>query len=429
MIVLLLSHCTDDRKNMSMLTSLVGIIVLLAIAILMSDNRRAINFRTFGSAIGALLAVGTFFLYLPIETSFVVNISNAFDSLIFYGHQGTHFLFGDLVNDSKIGLGFIFAFRILPLIIFFSALVSVLFYLGIMQLIINVVGGILKKILGISRAEALSATANIFVGYIEAPLIVRPFLSQMTQSELFSVMVVGMASISGSALVAFSLLNVPIEYLIAASIMSAPSGLLVAKIIKPETDTLSDKVTTCINSDCDDFINIFEAAASGASSGLQLALNVGAVLLAFIGLIALLNGVVGYIGHGVGVDNLTIELILGYIFSPIAFLIGVPWDEAHITGSLIGQKLVFNALFAYQNLSPYLVDVNTLYMSEKAKVVTIFALCGFANLPSIAVLIGGLGNLVPNRRSDIVRMGMKALMAATLANLISAGVAGLFFSQ
>ncbi|MGO3798926.1 MAG: NupC/NupG family nucleoside CNT transporter, partial [Vibrio casei] len=324
--------------------------------------------------------------------------------------------------------GFIFAFKVLPTIIFFSALISVLYYLGIMQLVIKVLGGALHKALGTSRAESMSATANIFVGQTEAPLVVRPFVPKMTQSELFAVMCGGLASVAGGVMAGYAAMGVPLEYLIAASFMAAPGGLLFAKIMKPETDEPIDQLENIDQAGEDKPANVIDAAASGASSGLQLALNVGAMLLAFVGLIALINGILGGVGGWFDMPHLTLELILGWLFAPLAFLIGVPWSEATLAGSFIGQKVVVNEFVAYLNFTPYLQDGAAVVLSEKTKAIISFALCGFANLSSIAILLGGLGSLAPNRRKDIARMGMKAVAAGTLSNLMAATIAGFFLT-
>jgi CNT family concentrative nucleoside transporter len=299
-----------------------------------------------------------------------------------------------------------------------------------MQLIINTLGRGFRAVLGTSRAESLSATANIFVGQTEAPLVVKPYIRSMTQSELFAVMVGGLASVAGSVLAGYASLGVPVEYLIAASFMAAPGGLLFAKLIRPETDTPVEVLSDAdLQIDAEDQpVNVIDAAATGASSGLKLALNVGAMLLAFVGLIALLNGIFGGVGGWFGFPELTLELILGYVFAPLAFLIGVPWSEAFVAGSFIGQKLVVNEFVAYLDFAPYLTDAAPMLLSEKTKAIVSFALCGFANLSSIAILLGGLGSLAPSRRKDIARMGLQAVLAATLSNLMSATIAGLFLS-
>ncbi|KGK22661.1 nucleoside transporter NupC [Vibrio navarrensis] len=419
---------------MSLFMSLVGMAVLLGIALLLSDNRKAINLRTVGGAFAIQFIIGGFVLYVPWGRDLLAGFSAGVQSVIDFGKDGTGFLFGSLVNFSVDGIGFIFAFQVLPTLIFFSALISVLYYIGVMQWVIKILGGGLQKALGTSRAESMSAAANIFVGQTEAPLVVRPFVPHMTQSELFAVMCGGLASVAGGVLAGYASMGVPLEYLVAASFMAAPGGLLFAKIIKPEVDTPKEDLGAEIDGGDDKPANVIDAAAGGASVGLQLALNVGAMLLAFIGLIALINGILGGVGGWFGMPELTLEIILGYIFSPLAFLIGVPWEEATLAGSFIGQKLVVNEFVAYLNFVPYVgenaqvVAATGAVMSTKTTAIISFALCGFANLSSIAILLGGLGGLAPNRRHDIARMGVKAVAAGTLSNLMAATIAGFFLS-
>lgn len=419
---------------MSLLMSLVGIVVLIAIAILLSDNRKAINFRMVGGAFAIQFSLGAFVLYIPWGRDLLAGFSAGVANVIDYGKDGIDFLFGSLVNSSVDGIGFIFAFQVLPTLIFFSALISVLYYIGIMQWLIKVLGGGLHKVLGTSRAESMSAAANIFVGQTEAPLVVRPFVPKMTQSELFAIMCGGLASVAGSVLAGYASMGIPLEYLVAASFMAAPGGLLFAKIIKPETDTPDDKMSDKMDGDDDKPTNVFDAAAGGVSVGLQLALNVGAMLLAFVGLIALINGILSGIGSWVGFEGLTLEWILSKVFSPLAFIIGVPWAEADIAGSFIGQKIVVNEFVAYLNFVPFvgenaqIVEATGQVMSTKTQAIISFALCGFANLSSIAILLGGLGGIAPNRRHDIARMGLQAVIAGTLSNLMAATIAGFFLS-
>ena len=423
---------------MSLFMSLVGMAVLLGIALLLSDNRKAINLRTVGGAFAIQFILGAFVLYVPWGRDLLNGFSTGVSNVINYGNDGSSFLFGGLVSDKMFevfgGGGFIFAFRVLPTLIFFSALISVLYYIGLMQWVIKILGGALQKALGTSRAESMSAAANIFVGQTEAPLVVRPFVPKMTQSELFAVMCGGLASVAGGVLAGYASMGVPLEYLVAASFMAAPGGLLFAKIIKPETEQANEDLGADIDGGDDKPANVIDAAAGGASVGLQLALNVGAMLLAFIGLIALINGILGGVGGWFGMPELTLEILLGYLFSPLAFLIGVPWAEATVAGSFIGQKLVVNEFVAYLNFVPYVgenaqvVAATGQVMSEKTQAIIAFALCGFANLSSIAILLGGLGGLAPNRRHDIARMGVKAVCAGTLSNLMAATIAGFFLS-
>lgn len=413
---------------MSLVMSIVGMFVLIAIAVLLSDNRKAINLRTVGGAFAIQFLLGAFVLYVPWGKDVLSAMTNGVQYVIDFGNEGIGFLFGNLVNFSVEGVGFIFAFKVLPTIIFFSALISVLYYVGIMQLVIKVLGGALQKALGTSRAESMSATANIFVGQTEAPLVVRPFVPKMTKSELFAVMCGGLASVAGGVMAGYAAMGVPLEYLIAASFMAAPGGLLFAKLIKPETGEPIDQLDDIEQADEDKPANVIDAAANGASSGLQLALNVGAMLLAFVGLIALVNGALGGIGNWFGMPELSMELILGYLFAPLAWLIGVPWSEATIAGTFIGQKTILNEFVAYSNFAPYLAEGAQVVLSEKTKAIISFALCGFANLSSIAILLGGLGGLAPARRSEIASMGMKAIAAGTLSNLMAATIAGFFLT-
>lgn len=424
---------------MQLIMGLVGMVSLLLIAVLLSSNRRAIKLRTVGWAFVIQVAIGALVLYVPAGRSVLLAMSEGVASVIAYGNQGISFLFGGLVSDKMFevfgGGGFVFALRVLPVIVFFSSLIAVLYYLGVMQLVIRVLGGGLQKLLGTSRTESLSATANIFVGQTEAPLVVRPYIARMTRSELFAVMCGGLASVAGSVLAGYAQMGVPLEYLIAASFMAAPGGLLFAKLMLPETEKPHDSPEDSALAQADDKpANVLDAAASGAASGMQLALNVGAMLLAFVALIALLNGILSGIGGWFDFPQLTLELILGYLFSPIAFLIGVPWEEAMVAGSFIGQKLIVNEFVAYLNFGAYLkpdVEVAAAGMqvlSDHTKAIISFALCGFANLSSIAILIGGLGSMAPNRRHDIASLGIKAVIAGTLSNLMSASIAGVFLA-
>ena len=409
--------------------SFMGMFVLIGIALLLSKNRKAIRLRTVIGAFALQFLFGAFVLYIPFAKKTLLFISDGVAQVIAFGDDGINFLFGDLT--ATLNYGFIFALRVLPVIIFFSALISVLYYVGIMKWVINILGGALSKLLGTSHTESLSATANIFVGQTEAPLVVRPFIKTMTKSELFAVMCGGLASVAGSVLAGYASMGVPLEYLISASFMAAPGGLLFAKLIMPETEESIyklDQLSEDEDSD-DEPVNVIDAAASGAGSGLKLALNVGAMLLAFVGLIALVNGIFGGIGGWLfDMPELTLELILGYIFSPLAFLIGVPWHEANTVGSFIGQKLVVNEFVAYLEFMPYLTEETTLILSEKSKAIVSFALCGFANFSSIAILLGGLGGIAPSRRAEIAKFGLLAVAAGTLSNLMSATIAGLFLS-
>ena len=412
--------------ELSALRGLLGIGILLAIAVFLSKNRQAINFRTVAWAFALQLFLGAFVLYIPFGKDVLTSITGGVQQVIDSAKVGITFIFGGLGSDEMFsnGVGFVFAVRVLPVIIFFSSLIAVLYYLGVMQWVVKIIGGGLQKLLGTSKPESLSATANIFVGQTEAPLVIRPYIAGMTQSELFAIMVGGLASVAGSILAGYAGLGVDLKYLIAASFMAAPGGLLMAKIIVPEMEPEKLAQEDSITEDTGEKpSNVIDAAASGAASGLKLAANVGAMLLAFIALIALLNTLVGGVASLLGFEGITIEWLLGYVFAPIAYVIGVPSEEMLHAGSFIGQKIVVNEFFAYVNF----VEIkDTLSVSTQA--IVTFALCGFANLSSIAILLGGIGSMAPSRRPDIAKLGMKAMLAATLANLMSAAIAGVFLA-
>ncbi|HWO74928.1 MAG TPA: NupC/NupG family nucleoside CNT transporter [Bacillus sp. (in: firmicutes)] len=393
-----------------------GIVVLLLIAFLFSIAKTKIKLRTILG--GLLLQILIAYSVLKWEWGRMVFnwLTNRVNEIVDAAADGIAFLFGPILPEN----GVIFAFQVLPVVIFFSALISVLYYIKVMQLFIKFIGGGLAKLLGTRKAESMSAAANIFVGQTEAPLVVRPFLSHMTASELFAVMTGGLASVAGSTLIGYSLLGVPLEYLLAASFMAAPAGLIMAKIFVPETESRDEPNEYEMEVDKES-VNVIDAAARGASVGLQLALNIGAMLLAFIGLIAVINYFLGNIGELFGFEGLTLELILGYIFSPIAFVIGVPWNEAVEAGNYIGQKLILNEFVAYSNFAPEIPN-----LSSKAVAIISFALCGFANISSLAIILGGLGSLAPGRRDDLARMGVRAIIAGSLASLLSGAIAGMF---
>jgi CNT family concentrative nucleoside transporter len=412
--------------DLGALRGLLGIVILLAIAYALSSGKKSINLRTVGFAFTIQILLGAFVLYVPFGKDVLLSMTNGVQSVIDSAKVGINFLFGGLGTDAMFenGVGFVFAVRVLPNIIFFSSLIAVLYYLGIMQWVIKIIGGGLQKLLKTSKPESLSATANIFVGQTEAPLIIRPYIKTMTQSELFAIMVGGLASVAGSILAGYAGLGIELKYLIAASFMAAPGGLLMAKIICPETE--HDKIVNKAvdyDDENDRPTNVIDAAASGAASGLKLAVNVGAMLLAFIALIALLNTIVGGLFGLFGYEDITIEFFLGYLFAPFAFVIGVPANEMLQAGSFIGQKIIVNEFFAYVNF----IEIKDT-LSPATQAIVTFALCGFANLSSIAILLGGIGSMAPSRRHDIARLGLRAMLAATLANLMSAAIAGIFIS-
>jgi len=406
---------------MTALVTLLGICVLFVLALLLSNNRRAINLRTVTLAFALQVAMAALILYVPGGERALGAVSNAVQHVIDYANVGIVFLFGEL-GRRKAGTITV-AFHVLPVIVFFAALMSTLYYLGIMQRVVSIVGGWVHKLLRTSQTESMSAVANIFLGHTEAPLVVRPYLATTTESEMFAIMTVGCATIAGAVMAGYAAMGIDLRYLITASFMGAPGGLLMAKIVLPETHFREIRVDYVHVSEPTRPINIFEAIANGARDGLMLALNVGAMLLAFVAMIALLNGIIGWIGGLFGVESLTFEQILGVLLAPLAWLCGVPWADAHQAGSLIGQKFVVNEFVAYVNLAA-IKDT----LAPQTQVIVTFALCGFANLTSIAILLGGLGSLVPERRQDIARLGLRSVLAASLANLMSATLAGLFTS-
>lgn len=409
----------------SSLLSVVGMAVLFLIAWVFSGNKRAINYRTIVSAFVIQVALGALALYVPLGREILQGLASGIQSVIGYGYEGVRFLFGNLAPNAKgdqgIG-GFIFAINVLAIIIFFASLISLLYYLKIMPLVINLIGGALQKCLGTSKAESMSAAANIFVAHTEVPLVIKPYLKSMSDSEIFAVMCVGMASVAGPVLAGYASMGIPLPYLIAASFMSAPGGLLFAKIIYPQNETTSSHADVS----AEEHVNIIEAIANGASTGLHLALHVGAMLLAFVGMLALINGLLGVVGGFLGMEHLSLGVVLGTLLKPLAFMLGIPWSQAGIAGEIIGIKIALNEFVGYMQLLPYLGDNPPLILSEKTKAIITFALCGFANLSSVAMLIGGLGSLVPKKKDFIARLALKAVLVGTLSNFMSATIAGLF---
>lgn len=519
---------------MDVLWGLGGMVVILAIAVLFSADRRRISVRTVGLALAIQVIFGVLVLYVPAGKTVLGAMTEAVQAVINSSRAGIDFLFGPILPDE----GSVFAFQVLPVIVFFASLTAVLYHLGILQWVVRIIGGGLAKLLGTTRPESMNAAANIFVGQTEAPLVIRPYISGMTRSELFAVMAGGLTTVAGSVLVGYSLLGANLDYLIAASFMAAPAALMMAKILVPagaledagataevagsgerrattgadgrrgprgglvarfvaggsrgatsaataelaRRRSAPDRVGTISDDDVrdgwshddardgwshddardgwsDDGVpergdgtgsarrarsvttdtaapdggsetrpgsdeeeggptNVIDAAAKGASDGLSLALNVGAMLLAFIALIALANLVLGAVGGLFGVE-LTIQQLLGYVFAPIMFVVGVPWAEAVDAGSFLGQKVVLNEFVAFSDFAPRAEE-----FSAKTQAIVTFALTGFANLGSLAILIGGLGGIAPDRRSDIARLGMLAVLAGTLGNLMSAAIAG-----
>ncbi|MDH7640075.1 NupC/NupG family nucleoside CNT transporter [Sphingomonas oryzagri] len=408
------------------LTGIAGIVVILLIAYAFSADRRAIRPRVVGAAFALQAAIAVLVLYVPAGRWVLEQMSGGVSDLLGYANAGTQFLFGKLATDP---LGQMFAIQALPVIIFFAALVSILYHVGIMQLVVRWIGGGIEKVIGVSKVESLCAAANIFVGQSESPLVIRPYLAGLSQAQVFAVMTSGMAGVAGTILAAYASMGIKIDYLLAASFMSAPGGLLMAKIIMPDPRTAAemdiadeDVVIAEATHDEEKPANIIMAAAQGAQTGVRLAVAVGAMVLAFVALVALANGLLTGVGHWFGIEDLTFQRLLGYAFAPVMFLLNVPWHEAGIAGGLFGEKIVLNEFVAYISLG------KDTQLSPHTVAVVTFALCGFANFSSIAIQMAVTGNLAPNQRPTIAKLGLRALLSGSLANLMSAAFAGLLLS-
>ncbi len=403
---------------------LIGIVVILAMAVLVSTNRRAIRLRTMVAALALQAALAALVLYLPAGRAALSAMSNGVQALINFSSDGITMVFGPLAND----VGFSFAVNVLPIIIFFSALMSVLYHIGVMQPIVNWGGGLLRLLLGTGRVESLTAAANVFVGQTEAPLVVRPYLGQISNPQLFAIMTTGMASVSGSVLAAYAQMGIDIDYLLAASFMSAPGGLLMAKIIMPDEkaprqtqDEPAHVAATNPEPEAARHSNVIMAAATGAQDGLILAASIGAMLIAFVSLIALLNGALGALGGLAGFEDISLQRLLGFVFAPVMWLLDVPWSEARQAGAAFGEKLILNEFVAFLHLGEIRET-----LSPRTVAITTFALCGFANLSSIGILMAALNTLTPKRAPDMARYGLHVVAAGSLSNLMSAALASLF---
>ncbi|EPN4405993.1 TPA: NupC/NupG family nucleoside CNT transporter [Escherichia coli] len=412
---------------MDIMRSIVGMAVLLIIAFLLSVNKKYISLRTTGAALVLQIAIGGIMLYFPPGKWLVEQAALGVHKIMSYSDAGSAFIFGSLVGDKMDvlfdGAGFIFAFRVLPAIIFVTALISLLYYIRVMGGLIRILGGIFQKALNISKVESFVAVTTIFLGQNEIPAIVKPFINRLNRNELFTVICSGMASIAGSMMIGYAGMGVPIDYLLAASLMAIPGGILFARILSPATE--ESKVTFENLSFTDTPPkSVIEAVASGAMTGLKIAVGVATVVMTFVAIIALINGIIGGIGGWFGYGNITLEGIFGWILAPLAWIMGVDWADASLAGSLIGQKLAINEFVAYLNLSPYLQPGSTL--DVKTTAIISFALCGFANFGSIGVVVGAFSAISPQRAPEIAQLGMRALAAATLSNLMSATIAGFF---
>ncbi len=437
------------------LVGIAGIAVILGIAVLISTDRRAIRLRVVGAAFALQSLIAVIVLYWGPGRAALATASGGVAALLGYSQRGTEFLFGNLASPAVGGTSF--AIAALPVIIFFASLVSILYYLGVMQLIVRWVGGAIEWVIGTSKVESLCAAANIFVGQSESPLVIRPYLAGLTPPQLFTVMTSGMAGVAGTILAAYASMGIRIEYLLAASFMAAPGGILMAKIIMPDrTVPPEGELALGDQPDGDRVIHLAEhrisgqgpaallpegtpgepmpeathdeekpanlimAAAQGAQTGVRLAVAVGAMVLAFVALVALANGLLGGVGRWFGIADLSFQGLLGYVFAPVMFLLNIPWSEAGIAGGLFGQKIVLNEFVAYIDLGK-----QAAVLSPRTVAVVTFALCGFANFSSIAIQMAVTGSLAPNQRPMIAKLGIRALIAGSLANLMSAALAGL----
>jgi CNT family concentrative nucleoside transporter len=394
---------------------LAGLAVLLAVAYAVSSDRSRIPWRTVLVGLALQIAFAVLVLRWSVGKEVLDFVAGQVKALVDYTNAGIDFLFGPVVADKQ---QTIFAFQVLPVIIFLGALVGLLFYLRIIQWIVEVVGGAIAWLLKTTKVESLYAATVIFLGQSEAPLMIQAYLSRLTRSELFVVMTAGFASVAGSTLVGYALLGAPLPYLLAAAVMNAPAALYIGRMMLPETE--ESQVDAEVRSARDEeSVNAIDATARGALNGGKIAVIVGCLLIAFISLIALANGLLGGVGEWFGYDGLTFQRVLGWVFAPVAWLIGVPWDEAAQAGTYIGEKTVLNEFVAYSDFGP-----NVKELSDQTVVVVTFALAGFANFSSIAIQIGAIGGLAPDRRADVARLGLKALLAGSLVNLTNAAIAG-----
>lgn len=403
---------------MERVVSFIGLLTFLGLAFLLSTDRKKINWRTVLSGVGLQVFLGLIILKTDMGQQFFQGAKNVFTGILSYTNSGAEFIFGSLMDGKK--HGFIFFTMVLPTIIFTSSLMSVLYHLGVMQFVIKLFAKAMVVVMGVSGAESLAAAANIFAGQTEAPLVVKPFISKMTKSELLALMTGGMATVAGGVLAAYVGFGIDAAHLLSASVMSAPAALVCAKLMVPETENPTTKGDVKMKIE-KTTVNIVDAAAAGAADGLKLAINVGAMLLSFIALIALFNGLLSWVGGIFNYSELSLELITGYLFSPIAFIMGVPWSDAQVVGSLLGKKLILNEFVAYLDLKNQMTN-----LSERSVIISTYALCGFANFSSIAIQVGGIGVLAPERRKDLAMLGIKSLIAGTLACLMTACIAGIF---
>jgi CNT family concentrative nucleoside transporter len=408
---------------------LVGLAVILGVAFALSKNRRAIRWRTIAWALALQLAFAFIVLYWEQGKNGLEGFSNAVSKVIGFGDQGSTFLFGWLAGPQnalgeKLGLpigGFLFAFKVLPLIIFICAFFSILYHFGVIQRIVQAMAWVMQRTMKVSGAESLCVAANVFIGQTEAPVMIAPYIARMTTSELLTLMTGGMAHVSGAVMLAYVTMGAPLKYLITASVMAAPGTFLIAKILWPETEEPATMGSVRMRVEKTS-ANFIDAAAAGAAQGMTLVLNISAMLIAFVALIAMLNGFLGWVGGFFGRPGFELQTIFGWVLGPLALILGAPKEDAAIVGNLIANKTVINEFFAFSMLK----DVAG-KLSEKGLLIATFALCGFANFSSIGIQIGGIGGLAPTRKSDLARLGFRALLAGSLVSFMTAAIAGMIY--
>lgn len=409
---------TSPASPISRFTGLIGIALIIGLGFAVSHNRKAIRWSVVAWGLGLQLAFGIFVLRVPLGQELFRKLGDFVGAILAFSYAGSSFVFGELGKQHS-SIGVVFAFQILPAIIFVSALFAILYYLGIMQVIVRAFALVMSKVMGASGAESLNVAASIFMGQTEAPLTIRPFLSRMTRSELMTVMTSGMAHISGSIMAAYIAFGIEARHLLTAVIMTAPGTIMMAKLMEPETETPATYGNVKLDMPKTD-VNVLDAAARGTSEGLHLMLNVIAMLVSFIALVALLNGLFGVIHDQVAWFPASLQTVLGWIGRPVAWVMGVPWQDSQTIGSLLGTRTVLNEFIAFSELGP-LKPV----LDPRSFVIASFALAGFANFSSVGIQIGGIGALVPERKGDLARLGFRAMLAGTLANFLSACIAGM----
>jgi len=414
---------------MGRFTGILGLLTMLGLAYAFSTNRKAIRLKTVAWGLGLQFVFALFVLRLEAGRWLFQRAGDSVNRLLSYAFVGSEFVFGDLGKQGS-HLGFYFAFQVLPTVIFIAAFFAILYHFGIMQIIIRVFAWVMTRVMGASGAESLDVAASIFMGQTEAPLTIRPFLKDLTRSELMTVMTAGMAHVSGGIMAAYIAFGIEPKHLLSAVIMTAPGTLLMAKMLVPETEqsqTAGRVVMSEEEQEAEKQENLLGAVARGTTDGLHLALNIAAMLISFLALIALLNGIMGGLHNGLAHVGWTwfptsLQQIFGVVFAPIAWLIGIPWHDCPIIGNLLGTRMVLNELVAFSQLGP-----QRAVLDPRSFTIATFALCGFANLSSIGIQIGGIGALAPNRRGDLARLGVRAMLAGTMANLMSASIAGMLY--